>query len=188
MEVERIYREWDVTLKWAPYLLDPSIPPEGRQRTPQTSADTPKSHLELMGEARGIEFRRGRTFTPNSHLALEVGEYVAERGTPEQVIAFNLAMFKANFTDFENINDVDVLVRIAGEHGFDADDVRDALTTGRYREQVDQGIAHSYEIGVTGIPTFIFLDQYAVVGAQEYETFANVLERLGARRRDAGSA
>ncbi len=183
MEVERIHREWDVTLKWAPFLLDPSIPPQGRERQPQTTTDTPKSHLELMGEQRGIEFRRGRTFTPNSHLALQAGEYVVEHGTTEQIIAYNMAVFRAYFTDFENIADADVLVRIAGEHGFDADDVREALATGRYREPVDQGIANSYEIGVTGIPTFIFLDRYAVVGAQEYETFERALEQLGARRR-----
>jgi predicted DsbA family dithiol-disulfide isomerase len=188
VEVERIQREWDVALRWAPYLLDPSIPPEGRQRTPQTNPDTPKSHLELMGEARGIEFRRGRTFTPNSHLALEAGEYATEHGTTDQVLAFHRALFKANFTDFANISDAAVLVRIAGEHGFDTDDVRDALASGRYREQVDEGIAHAYEIGVTGIPTFVFLDRYAVVGAQEYATFASVLERLGARRRDAPPA
>jgi len=180
-----VYREWDVDLRWAPFLLDPSIPPQGRERARQTTPDTPKSHLELRGEQAGLEFRRGRTFTPNSLLALQAGEYAQHHGTPEQVTAFHRTLFKANFTDFEDLSDVAVLVRIAGEHGFDSDDVRDALATGRYREQVDQGIAHSYEIGVTGIPTFIFNDRYAIVGAQEYDTFEMALTRLGARRRDA---
>jgi predicted DsbA family dithiol-disulfide isomerase len=187
VEVERVWREWDVTLRWAPFFLDPSIPPEGRHRTPQTTADTPKSHLEARGEQGGIEFRRGRTFTPNSHLALQAGEYATEHGSTQQVMDFHRALFKAHFTDFEDLSDPAVLVRIASEQGFDADDVRDALETGRYREQVDQGIAHSYEIGVTGIPTFIFEDRYAVVGAQEYDTFVRVLEQLGARRRNGSS-
>lgn len=179
-----MYREWDVELKWAPFLLDPSIPPQGRERARQTTPDTPKSHLEARGESAGLEFRRGRTFTPNSMLALQAGEYAQHHGTPEQVTAFHRGLFKANFTDFENISEVEVLARIAGEHGFDADDVRDALTTDRFRAQLDQGIAHSYEIGVTGIPTFIFNDRYAVVGAQEYDTFEQALTQLGAQRRD----
>lgn len=179
-----MYREWDVTLRWAPFLLDPSIPPQGRERARQTTPDTPKSHLELRGEQADLDFRRGRVFTPNSMLALQAGEYAGEHGHPEQVLAFHRALFKANFTDFEDISDVDVLVRIAGEHAFDADDVREALTSGRYRAAVDQGIAHSYEIGVTGIPTFIFNDRYAIVGAQEYDTFESALTQLGARRRD----
>ncbi len=57
MEVERVYREWDVTLKWAPFLLDPSIPPQGRERARQTTPDSPKSHLELRGERAGLEAR-----------------------------------------------------------------------------------------------------------------------------------
>jgi predicted DsbA family dithiol-disulfide isomerase len=184
VEVERIYREWDVDLKWAPFLLDPSVPPEGRERARQTTPDAPQSHLELRGEQAGVEFRRGRAFTPNSMLALQATEYAQHHGTPEQVTAFHRALFKAYFTDFENISDIDVLARIAGEQGFDADDLRDALATERFREQLEAGIAHSYAIGVTGIPTFIFNDRYAVVGAQEYETFEMALTQLGARRRD----
>lgn len=117
-------------------------------------------------------------------LALQAGEYAQHHGTPEQVTAFHRSLFKANFTDFENISDVDVLVGIAAKHDFDAVDVRDALVNGRFRAEVDEGIAHSYEIGVTGIPTFIFNDRYAVVGAQEYDTFEQALTELGARRRD----
>ena len=57
-------------------------------------------------------------------------------------------------------------------------DLRDALTTGRYRDQVDAGIEWARAIGVTGIPTFIFNEKYAVVGAQEYPVFQQVMQRL----------
>jgi len=187
VEVERVYREWDVALRWAPFLLDPSIPPEGRQRKPQTSADTPRNHLELMGEQRGIEFRRGRTFTPNSHRALQAAEFAANHGTPEQVLAYHRALFKANFTDFEDISRAEVLVRAAADADLDGDALARALDADEYRARVDEGIAHSYEAGVTGIPTFIFDDRYAVVGAQEYATFAQVLVRLGAQRREGAA-
>src|SRR5690606_41224911 len=30
--IDRLWQEWDVTLDWAPYFLDPTIPPEGRTR------------------------------------------------------------------------------------------------------------------------------------------------------------
>lgn len=183
MEVERIQREWDVDIEWRPFFLDPTIPPEGRQRDPQTTADTPKSHLELRGEAAGIEFRRGRTFTPNSHLALQAGEWAQEHGTLDQLHAYHRALFKAFFTDFEDLSDPEVLVRHAEEVGLDHEALRTALETKAYEEQVNQGIQHSYNIGVTGIPTFIINDQYAVVGAQDYEIFERVLEKFGAPRK-----
>jgi predicted DsbA family dithiol-disulfide isomerase len=183
VEVERIQREWEVDIEWRPFFLDPTIPPEGRERAPQTSDDTPKSHLELRGEAAGIEFRRGRTFTPNSHLALQAGEWAQEHGTLDQLHAYHRAIFKAFFTDFEDLNDPDVLVRHAEEVGLDHEALRKALETKAYEEQVNEGIQHSYNIGVTGIPTFIINDQYAVVGAQDYEIFEQVFEKFGAVRK-----
>ena len=185
MEVERLYANWDIALEWAPFLLDPSIPPEGKERRPQTSPDSPKSHLEERGESLGIEFRRGRTFVPNTRPALQAVEFAREHGTTEQVMDYHRCLFKAYFTDFENLMDVDVLVRHGEAAGFEGTALREALDTGRYAQQVEQGIADSYNRGVSAIPTFIIEDRYAVEGAQEYETFEKVMNRLGVRRRGA---
>lgn len=187
MEVERLEREWNVVLDWAPFYLDPTIPPEGRTRTPQTTPDSPKSALELRGERLGIEFRRGRTFTPNTHRALEAAYWSREHASHEQDTAFHYALYRAFFTDHRDLSDIEVLVELARGVGLDGDDLRDALVTGRHREAVDRGIEHSYAIGVSAIPTFIINDQYAVVGAQEYEVLERVMAKLGGRKRD-GSA
>lgn len=188
MEVERIREEWDVDIEWRPFFLDPTIPPEGRERKPQTNDDTPKSHLELRGEEAGIEFRRGRTFTPNSHLALQAGEWAQEHADIDQLHAYHRAVFKAFFTDHQNLSDPDVLIRCAETVGLDHEALRTALETKAYEAQVNAGIEHSYSIGVTGIPTFIINDLYAVVGAQPYEVFEQVLEKFGAQRKDGASA
>lgn len=182
--IERLWRHWDFTLDWAPYFLDPTIPPEGRHREPRTKPDDPKSDLELRGEALGIDFRRGRTFIPHTHLALQASEFAHQHGDTRTVINYHRALFKAHFTDFEDLMDPDVLVRHAAECGLDGDALRTALDEGTYREAVDQGIEHSYAIGVQGIPTFILNDQYAIVGAQDYATFEKVMERLGVSRRE----
>ena len=179
-----MYREWDVTLEWAPFFLDPSIPPEGRTRTPTTTPDTPPSVMELRGEALGVKLARGRTFQPHTHLALEAGEWVAEHGDTEQVIEFHRRLFRAHFTDHDSLMDLDVLAREATATGLDGGLLRAALAVGALRELVDDGIAHANAISVTAIPTFIFDGKYAVVGAHEYPTFVNVLTQLGARRRE----
>ncbi len=185
MEVERLQNEWDVDVEWAPFFLDPTIPPEGRERTPQTTADSPKSALEERGDSLGIEFRRGRAFTPNSHLSLQAAEFAREHGTREQQHELHKALFKGHFTTFDNLGELDVLVRIGDEVGLDSTALREALDAGTYVKQVDEGIAWSRSVGVTGIPTFILNDQYAVVGAQDYAVFERVMEELGAERRDA---
>ena len=177
MEVERLQREYPVTVRWAPYLLDPTIPPEGRERTPSARGNEMRSQLEERAEAGGLVFRPNRTFTPNSHLALQTTAFAIDRGRHSD--ALHRAIFKAHFEDSENIGDIDVLVRIVGEHGLDTGELRDALAGGAHREQVDEQIQWAQSVGVTGVPTFIFNDRFAMVGAQEYPAFQGVMQELG---------
>ena len=139
MEVERLQREYLVEVRWAPYLLDPTIPPEGKQRKPYTTADTPQSHLEQRAEAGGLTLRRGRGFTPSTRLALEAAEFAYEHG--QHADRFHRALFKANFEDFDDIGDADVLVRIATEHGLDGAALHEALLSRRYRGRGDERTA-----------------------------------------------
>lgn len=176
MGVERLQREYDVEVRWAPYFLDPTTPPQGKPRKPQTAPDDPPTRIEAMGAELGLHFSRGRTWTSNSHLALEAAEFAAET---EHAEAFHRAMFKAYFDDLDDIGTIDNIVRIAGPTGLDTDALREALETGAYRAQVDDGIRWAREIGVTGVPTFIIADRWSVVGAQDYAVFDSLMKKLG---------
>jgi len=39
-------------------------------------------------------------------------------------------------------------------------------------------VRHAQEIGVTGVPTYVINDRYAVVGAQPYEVFKRALAQI----------
>jgi len=45
---------------------------------------------------------------------------------------------------------------------------------------VDEHFAQAHALGITGIPTYILDDKYAIVGAQPYEVFQQALLRLAA--------
>jgi predicted DsbA family dithiol-disulfide isomerase len=36
----------------------------------------------------------------------------------------------------------------------------------------------AYQIGVSGVPTYVINDRYALVGAQPYEVFKNALAQI----------
>jgi predicted DsbA family dithiol-disulfide isomerase len=182
VEVERLSAHYDLDVRYAPYLLDPATPPEGKPRRQMTKPGDPPSHLELRGTELGITFRRGRTWTSNSHLGLEAAEFTAEHH-PERAERFHRRMFKAYFDELADIGTVDAVVSLGVEAGLPKGPLREALVTGAYRQQVDDGIAWAREIGVTAVPTFIIDEQYAVVGAQPVEVFEQVFERLGKKRR-----
>lgn len=181
MEVEKLRKEYELQVSWAPYLLDPSIPAEGRTREPYTKPGDPPTDLEQRGASAGISFKRGRTFTPNSHLSLETAEYAQEHGHSGD--GLHRALFSTHFTEHGDLGDLETLLRIGAEQGLERDDLHQALETGRYRQQVDERIAWAQSIGITGVPTFIFNDQYGVVGAQEYGVFEQVMEQLGVPKR-----
>ena len=109
MEVEKLRKHYDMDVRWAPFLLDPSIPPEGRTREPYTKPGDPPSALELRGERCGITFRRGRTHTPNSHLSLETAEYAQELGHDGDEL--HRALFRTHFEEDGNIGDLDTLLQ-----------------------------------------------------------------------------
>lgn len=177
MEVDRLKRDYpDVEVKWAPFLLDPSIPAEGRTREPRTKPGDPPTQLEERATDQGLTFTRGRTFTPNSHLALEAAQFAQEQGQDGN---FHELLFKEHFTNNGNLGDIETLVRLGGEAGVDEAELREALETRRHEQEVDHGIAWAQAIGVTGVPTFIFNEKYAIVGAQEYPAFQRLMERFG---------
>lgn len=176
MEVEKLVNDYDINLRFAPFFLDPTIPPEGKERKRQTGPDDPPTHLEQRAADVGLTMTRGRTWTPNSHLALQAGEFAQEHGDAKR---FHWRMFKAFFEDLENIGDLDTIVRLGKEAGLDEATLRQALEDGTYRQQVDDGIAWARAVGVTGVPTFIFEDQWAIVGAQDYNVFQSIMSKLG---------
>jgi predicted DsbA family dithiol-disulfide isomerase len=182
VEVERLSAHYDLDVRFAPYLLDPTTPPEGKPRRQMSKPGDPPSHLEQRGESLGIRFSRGRTWSSNSHLGLEAAEFAADR-YPGHADAFHKRMFKAYFDELADIGTVDAVAGLGAEAGLPGDELRTALEEGGYRQQVDDGIAWAREIGVTAVPTFIIDEKYAIVGAQPLEVFEDTFGRLGKARR-----
>ena len=66
--------------------------------------------------------------------------------------------------------------------GLDPDETQRLTDEGRYRQAVDDGMAEAVALGVSGVPTYILENRYAIVGAQPYEVFRQVLDRLEQER------
>lgn len=84
-----------------------------------------------------------------------------------------------------DVNDWSVLRASAEEAGLDPDDMQRLTDEGHYREAVDASIAEAVALGVSGVPTYILDDRYAIVGAQPYEVFRQALDQLE-RERSSG--
>jgi predicted DsbA family dithiol-disulfide isomerase len=71
-----------------------------------------------------------------------------------------------------------VLIDAAKAAGMDPDLVENLLRTDEDLADVRAEDAQAREIGVTGVPTFIVAEQYALQGSQTPETWARVIAEM----------
>lgn len=182
MRVERLQEEFDLQFGVCAYDLRPGIPPEGMPREQASTGRVyPPGYLDNMRQMAadsGIEMKRP-PFIPNTHKAHEATEFARETG---KLLEFHRATFKAYWTGERNIGDAAILCEIAAECGLDAAALAAALTDGRYAREVQEQMEWARAAGVTGVPTVIFEEKFAVVGAQDYEVFRDVATRVASGR------
>ena len=138
-------------------------------------------HLRQQAASVGINMITGRTLIPNPRKAQEASLFAREHGKFE---TFHKALFKAYFEEGRNIGDVDVLAEIAQSCDLDGDALRQAISDRRYSDELAEQIEWARQIGVTAIPTFVFGDKLAVVGAHEYPVFEEAMRRLNVSPRE----
>ncbi len=110
---------------------------------------------------------------PHSHLAFEGYQYARERGKGND---YNHRVLKAFFVEGQDIGQIEVLTKLAGEAGLNEQEFEEALRTRKYREAHQQALRHAYEeAGVTGVPMFVIGSQ-VLTGLQNRETLEAVVE------------
>lgn len=87
-------------------------------------------------------------------------------------------LFKAYLTDGKNINDLATLAQLGQQVGLDGKEIEAVLHSDAYAKEVKEDILMAQNIGVQGVPFFVFDNKYAVSGAQHVETFVKTLEKV----------
>jgi predicted DsbA family dithiol-disulfide isomerase len=88
------------------------------------------------------------------------------------------AIYAAYFEHGRDIGDVEVLVGIAVAAGLNGAAIRDALAAGAAETEVLADMDFARQVGITGVPFFIFNDRYAFSGAQPPEVIRRVLQQM----------
>lgn len=175
----------DVTFDvfWRPYRLDPTIPREGVDRRAYLKAkfgDTPRS--SAMGEAirsegagEGIEFAFDKIAkSPNTLDSHRLVRWSASAGVQDEVVE---RLFRAYFIDVRDIGDAAVLASVADDAGMDGELVASLLASDADLESVEREAGLANEMGITGVPTFIFDSKLMISGAREAELLVRVIDK-----------
>lgn len=105
----------------------------------------------------------------------------AESHDRDRALALKQALFRAYFTDNENVADRDVLVRSVDGVGLDAEQARRVLDDGTYAEEVRAQERHWQQAGIHSVPATIVNNTYLIPGGQPPEVFEQALREIAAK-------
>jgi predicted DsbA family dithiol-disulfide isomerase len=171
-------------IRWRAYRLDPTIPRGGIDRKTYMRAkfgDGPRAAsmgetIAAVGAEVGIAFAfdriQMRPDTIDSHRLIR---WSAAAGRQDAVVE---RLFKAYFEDGVDIGDPAALVAIARDSGMDADLVEELLRGDADRALIEQEDVLAHRMGISGVPTFIFDDKFAISGAYESDKLVRVLDKV----------
>jgi predicted DsbA family dithiol-disulfide isomerase len=183
--VEQFPHKEEVTIEYKSYQLDPSaehIPGKGFYETfselkgiPVEQVKTMNQEVALEAKSENLDFHFDTMQYANTFHAHRLFHYAKQEGKEK---ALTERFMHAYFTESALLSDLDTLVRLASEVGLDEEETKKILETKKYTRKVEEDIAVAEEIGVQGVPFFVFNEKYAVSGAQSKDAFIQVLETL----------
>lgn len=178
------------TIEWHPFQLNPDMPESGMDRRAYLEAKFggKEGAIKVYGqiaahaESIGINIDFGAIKkTPNTIDAHRLIHWAGIEGKQSFVIQ---ALFKAYFKEGRDIGDADTLADIADAGDMDAAVVRKLLASDADVQDIRDRDAHSREMGISSVPTFIVANQHAVPGAHPPEMWLNVIKDLKGQIKD----
>jgi predicted DsbA family dithiol-disulfide isomerase len=176
-----------VNLRFQPFQLNPSMPPEGQDigehlaqkygsSAEQRAANY--AHIRQRGADVGFEFAfNGRSRTWNTLDCHRLLEWTHE-AAPEQQLPLKKALLKAYFTDGENPAAHDVLLRICGQLGLNTVKAAQILASDEYTAQVRARQRFYASNNIHSVPAVIINQQYLISGGQAVAVFENALRQV----------
>jgi predicted DsbA family dithiol-disulfide isomerase len=122
----------------------------------------------------GLEYNFDKAIVANSFDAHKMIQIAKTKGLGD---AAEERLFRAYFTEGRDFGDKDTLVSLGEDIGLQENEIRDALGSDEYAHKVEQDIQEASDIGINGVPFFVFNRKYAISGAQPPEYFLQTLQK-----------
>ena len=183
-----------IQIRWHPFQLNPDLPPEGVPRKqyledkfggPQRAAEI-YARVGAAGKAVGLDLnfegiqRQANTLMAHALIAYAQNSPLNHLpGQPDNRLGHDVKerLLKAYFVEGRFIGGLDVLVDVAVEAGLDGEAVRAHLSDPAALAAVSESDAQARQLGVSGVPFFIFNQKLAVSGAQDPQTLIQAMQQ-----------
>jgi predicted DsbA family dithiol-disulfide isomerase len=173
-------------MRWRPYQLGPDTPKEGVDRAAHYKkkfGDSPqyltmREHLLTVGPKLGIKFDfESECSIANTLDAHRLIRWAYSAGVQSDVVEDLMHRY---FEECAFLGDHALLADVAAKAGMDAALVNDLLASDKDTVEVQQEVFQAAQIGIQGVPMFIFNGKAGVSGAQEAEVLTGVMDKVAA--------
>jgi predicted DsbA family dithiol-disulfide isomerase len=174
-----------VKILWRSFQLDPEAKPESGRKALEDLAEKKgwsiaqawqiSAQVTEMAKNVGLDFKMDIAISANSLDAHRLLHFANLKGLQS---AAEERLFAAYFSEGKDIGNREVLARLGEDLGVDPEEVAQVLQTNSMVEEVQYDIYQAKQLGITGVPFFVFQNKYGVSGARGTETFLEILNTL----------
>lgn len=172
----------NVQVIYHPFQLDSSIPLEGTdfqaymENRFGTDFVSKFQQVEQAAEREGLDFdfeklpKAINTFT--LHRILTVAQQDGIQADVKE------ALMKAYFVERQDLTQENILIDLMKLRGWAVKKTEEIIHSVIAADEVKEEMNYYRQLGVTGVPFFIFNQKYAVSGAQPAEVFTEIIEKV----------
>ena len=132
-------------------------------------------NMIMQGEQENLQIKLDKIKrTPNtvkSHLLVDL----ARKYKVENNVITDL--FESYFTKAKDIGDEDVLMFVAKKNKLSTDEVKEYLNKEENIKKINKMDDVAKEMGITGVPFYIFNDQLSISGAQSVDYLIEAIKK-----------
>jgi predicted DsbA family dithiol-disulfide isomerase len=174
-EVEVVYRSFELDPRWPAGQTMPILEMlASKYQLSVAEAEAAEARVAGLARDEGLGFDADRMLgnTFDIHRVLHLGR---AQGFQQQLME---AIYGAYFARAEPIFEAETLAAVAATAGLDPDDVKQTLAGDDFADEVRADERQARELGITGVPFFVFDGRLAVSGAQPAATFTELLGQV----------
>ena len=185
-EALKLVPDVPVEVNFRPFFLNPWVPREGiiREQYLTTKFGSVEAYKGIAGRVVAAAAQEGLSYHPElvarQPNTIDCHRLIRWAGDIGKAPEMKQRLMELYFRDGGDLTDVNVLVQAAADCGLYADVVRKMLATDQDVELVSAQAQEAAEKGISGVPTYVFAQKYAVSGAQDPQMLARAIRQVSA--------
>lgn len=183
--IQELGLENQVEIKMRSFELEPSAPEEAEGTVSELmaqkfyiSTEEAKSRIDRImraGRDEGLDMRYATALTTSTRSAHRLTKLAQRHKDPELVHRLSRLLFRAFFTQNQQLSHADVLLSVALQAGLEEAEVKALLASDQFEDEVLADEHQMYIQGNASVPYFVINDLSIIRGAQPYEAFKHAL-------------